>query len=120
MRNHILVAALVLSTTTFSVTFAQNQRDPKPSVSSKPLALYMPGEFKGVKYRLTKPVSRQADATELPNIFFIVSDDHGWGDLPSNWDKTEVQLPTSEALAAKGVRFPNYHKHPPTNNRTYQ
>ena len=25
-----------------------------------------------------------------PNILFIISDDHGWGDLPSNWDKTEV------------------------------
>ncbi len=47
-----------------------------------------------------------------PNILFIVSDDHGWGDLPSNWDKTEVRLPTLEALAAKGVRFLNYHTVP--------
>lgn len=47
-----------------------------------------------------------------PNILFIVSDDHGWGDLPSNWDKTEVRLPTLDALAAKGVRFPNYHTVP--------
>ena len=37
-----------------------------------------------------------------PNILFIVSDDHGWGDLPSNWDKTEVQLPTLEALRRSG------------------
>jgi len=41
-----------------------------------------------------------------PNILFIVSDDHGWGDLPSNWDNTEVQLPTLDALANRGVRFP--------------
>ena len=47
-----------------------------------------------------------------PNILFIVSDDHGWGDLPSNWDQTEVRLPTLDALAAKGVRFPNYHTVP--------
>jgi arylsulfatase A-like enzyme len=47
-----------------------------------------------------------------PNILFIVSDDHGWGDLPSNWDKTEVRLPTLEALTAQGVRFPNYHTVP--------
>ena len=47
-----------------------------------------------------------------PNILFIVSDDHGWGDLPSNWDKTEVQLPTLEALAAQGVRFSKYHTVP--------
>ena len=47
-----------------------------------------------------------------PNILFIVSDDHGWGDLPSNWDDTEVRLPTLDALAAQGVRFPNYHTVP--------
>ena len=47
-----------------------------------------------------------------PNILFIVSDDHGWGDLPSNWDNTEVQLPALDALANQGVRFPNYHTVP--------
>ena len=47
-----------------------------------------------------------------PNILFIVSDDHGWGDLPSNWDNTEVQLPTLDALANRGVRFLNYHTVP--------
>ena len=47
-----------------------------------------------------------------PNILFIVSDDHGWGDLPSNWDDTEVRLPTLDALARTGVRFPNYHTVP--------
>ena len=51
-------------------------------------------------------------ASRSPNILFIVSDDHGWGDLPSNWDNTEVRLPTLEALAAMGVRFPNYHTVP--------
>ena len=53
-----------------------------------------------------------AAAADRPNILFIVSDDHGWGDLPSNWDKTDVRLPTLDALAAKGVRFPNYHTVP--------
>ena len=51
-------------------------------------------------------------AAAQPNILFIVSDDHGWGDLPSNWDNTEVRLPTLEDLAAQGVRFSNYHTVP--------
>ena len=59
-----------------------------------------------------QPQSKGTPDQTAPNILFIVSDDHGWGDLPSNWDKTEVQLPTLEALAAKGVRFPNYHTVP--------
>ena len=55
----------------------------------------------------------QLDQTSrLPNVLFIVSDDHGWGDLPSNWDETEVRLPTLNALAAEGARFPNYHTVP--------
>ena len=57
-------------------------------------------------------VTTETVAADRPNILFIVSDDHGWGDLPSNWDKTEVQLPTLDTLAAKGVRFPNYHTVP--------
>ena len=64
---------------------------------------------------LANPQESLSTATShqtLPNILFIVSDDHGWGDLPSNWGKTEVQLPTLETLAAKGVRFPNYHTVP--------
>ena len=56
--------------------------------------------------------SNASPARTSPNILFNVSDDHGWGDLPSNWDRTEVQLPTLEALAAQGVRFPNYHTVP--------
>jgi len=56
--------------------------------------------------------SNASPAQTLPNILFIVSDDHGWGDLPSNWDKTDVRLPTLDALAAKGVRFSKYHTVP--------
>jgi len=51
-------------------------------------------------------------AKPAPNILFIISDDHGWGDLPSNWDKTEVQMPRLDALANGGTRFANYHTVP--------
>ena len=47
-----------------------------------------------------------------PNIVFVISDDQGWGDLPSNWDNTEVQMPRLDALANGGTRFTNYHTVP--------
>lgn len=55
MRNLIPVTALVLLIATLSAT-AQNQRGPKPAVSPETFALYEPAEFKGVKYRLMKPI----------------------------------------------------------------
>lgn len=57
-------------------------------------------------------LTAESVAADRPNILFIVSDDHGWGDLPSNWDRTDVRLPTLDALATKGVRFPKYHTVP--------
>ncbi len=59
-----------------------------------------------------KPKNRATPNEARPNILFIVSDDHGWGDLPANGADTEVRLPTLDALANKGVRFPNYHTVP--------
>ena len=57
-------------------------------------------------------ISASVSAAERPNILFIVTDDHGWGDLPANWDQTEVQLPTLDGLATGGARFTNYHTVP--------
>ena len=53
-----------------------------------------------------------ASGSDRPNVLFIVSDDHGWGDLPSNWKETEVRLPVLDKLAAQGARFSNYHTVP--------
>ncbi len=61
---------------------------------------------------VTLLVSISGSAADRPNILFIVTDDHGWGDLPANWDQTEVQLPTLDGLAAGGARFTNYHTVP--------
>ena len=50
-----------------------------------------------------------------PNVLFIVSDDQGWGDFPSNWDGTEVQLPVwinwpiREPAFQIIIRFPFVH-----------
>ncbi|MCK4959633.1 MAG: sulfatase-like hydrolase/transferase, partial [Planctomycetes bacterium] len=44
-----------------------------------------------------------------PNILMIVSDDHGWGDLPSNWPATDAQLPVMEAVGDNGVRFTDFY-----------
>ncbi len=57
----------------------------------------------------SRVISRSRRSPARPNILFIVSDDHGWGDLPSNWDKTEVLLPTLDALAAAGLRFSQFY-----------
>ncbi len=53
-----------------------------------------------------------ASGSDRPNVLFIVSDDHGWGDLPSNWKETEVRLPVLDKLADQGARFSNYHTVP--------
>ncbi len=78
----------------------------------KPLSTIAVAFFLLSSITLTKELQGSETSPARPNILFIVSDDHGWGDLPSNWDKTEVRLPTLEALAASGVRFPNYHTVP--------
>ncbi|MCP4784677.1 MAG: prolyl oligopeptidase family serine peptidase [Fuerstiella sp.] len=56
MRNLTLVTSLFVLITAVSVAAAQNQRGPRPAVSPETIALYEPGEFKGVKYRLMKPI----------------------------------------------------------------
>ena len=42
--------------------------------------------------------SNASPAQTLRYVLFIVSDNHGLGGLPSNWDKTDVRLPTLASL----------------------
>lgn len=53
--HHLINTAILLLFAAFSAA-AQNQPTPKPNVSAETLALYAPGEFKGVQYRLMKPI----------------------------------------------------------------
>ncbi len=50
MRHLINTAVILLLV--ISPATAQNKNQPKPNVSAETLALYVPGEFKGVQYRL--------------------------------------------------------------------
>lgn len=63
-------------------------------------------------FTATIALALPAWSEDKPNILFIVSDDQGWGDLPSNWADTDAQLPVLDELAASGVRFTNYHTVP--------
>ncbi len=53
--RHLISTTIILLFVTFPAT-AQIKNQPEPLVSAETLALYVPGEFKGVKYRLMKPI----------------------------------------------------------------
>jgi predicted peptidase len=53
--RHLICTALILFFATIPAT-AQNENQPEPLVSAETFALYAPGEFKGVQYRLMKPI----------------------------------------------------------------
>ena len=76
--HHLINTAIILLFTTFSAT-AQNKKQPRPAVSPETLALYVPGEFKGVKYRLMKPIGFDPKKT-YPLILSL----HGAGGRGSN------------------------------------
>jgi predicted peptidase len=53
--RHLINTAIILLFVTLPAT-AQNENQPEPLVSPETFALYAPGEFKGVQYRLMKPI----------------------------------------------------------------
>ncbi len=57
------ISSILLLLFCISVLVAQNNVQPKPQVSAETLVLYEPGEFKGVQYRLMKPIDFDPDKT---------------------------------------------------------
>jgi arylsulfatase A len=51
----------------------------------------------------------QAQATQLPNIVYILADDLGWGDLRSYNPRSAIPTPHTDRMAAEGVRFVDMH-----------
>ncbi len=78
---------------------AQNQRAPKPSVSPETLALYEPGEFKGVQYRLMKPIDFEPEKTYPLILSLHGAGGKGTGNIKNlrNWN----EWLTDEALRRK-------------------
>lgn len=47
-----------------------------------------------------------------PNILLVLSDDQGWGDLPSNWKETDIKMPVMESVGREGIRFASFYVNP--------
>ena len=76
MRYFALVALLLIAS--LPVVGQENRRS-KPAVSPETMALYEPGEFKGVQYRLMKPID-----FEPSKAYPIILSLHGAGGRGSN------------------------------------
>ncbi|WAR03687.1 ARSI-like protein [Mya arenaria] len=55
-------------------------------------------------------VIKVSSATTKPNIIFILADDLGWNDV--SWNNPDVQMPTLDKLARKGVIFNSSYTQP--------
>ena len=68
---------------------AQNPKTPKPAVSPETLALYEPGEFKGVQYRLMKPINFDPEKTYPLILSLHGAAGKGAGNIKSlrNWNE---------------------------------
>ncbi len=49
-----------------------------------------------------------ANETDRPNILFILSDDHGYGDL-SSYDGSNIQTPNMDRISRDGMRFSHFY-----------
>ncbi len=65
---------------------------------------------------LTPALSRAApfpnSKGERPNVLLILADDQGWGDLPTNWSRTDIRMPVMDAVGRTGIRFTSFYVNP--------
>ena len=50
-----------------------------------------------------------AGAVERPNIVFVLFDDFGWGQPPSNRGDSPFKTPSFDGLAREGMRFTDFY-----------
>ena len=58
-----------------------------------------------------------AGAVERPNIVFVLFDDFGWGQPPSNRGDSPFKTPSFDGLAREGMRFTDAIPRRPTARR---
>ncbi len=102
MQNLFPVTALALLIAALPAS-AQNQRAPKSSVSAETVALYEPGEFKGVQYRLMKPIDFDPEITYPLILSLHGAGGRGTGNIKNlrNWN----EWLTEDALRRKHPCF---------------
>jgi len=60
----------------------------------------------------TAETAFSAGTDKRPNILLVVSDDQGWGDLPTNWKDTDIQMPVMANVGRTGIRFTSFYVNP--------
>jgi predicted peptidase len=87
-RIYFLTVALLILASPFTEA-AQTKRQPKAAVSEQTLALYEPGEYRGVKYRLMKPIDFDAAKTYPLILSLHGAGGRGTGNVKTlrNWNE---------------------------------
>ena len=88
MRISLFIATFAILVVSLS-GHAQNKKAPKPAVSQETFDLYEPGEFKGVKYRLMKPIDFDPEKTYPLILSLHGAGGRGTGNIKSlrNWNE---------------------------------
>ena len=55
---------------------------------------------------------RSVSSSSLPNIFFVIVDDFGWGDSGWHREDPEIVTPTMNELVRNGIELDRHYVHP--------